>query len=257
VLRLLPDRALFVREERASWGSPHQEVSRQVATIATLADLGGVLPDLLAEQARGVREIDVIVGDGFCRFLCIDRPSGTRALRDLDALARMRFQESFGDAIDDWRLLADRSPFSARDLVVAMPQTLIDVLEAGLKSEGKRTSRIAPFWVRCANASGIDAQGRRWVVASEPGTHTLALFDGHACIGIRRVRRADEDALDVLLAREQSLYAEADGSGAEPAVSAWGMKLPRIPGWRLVGGEAPRGVPSLDGSAASPLGAMQ
>ncbi|WP_341679261.1 hypothetical protein [Niveibacterium sp. SC-1] len=243
VLRVLPDAVLLVREERETWRGPYRETARSLLALRTESELPELLPRMLASEAAGVRKVAVVIADGFCRYLCLERPAGTRSMHDLEALARMRFQASFGDSPEDWLFHSDRSVFAHQDLVVAVSRPFLRALEAGLAAAGKRASGVIPFWIHCANASGLERRGAHWVVASEPGTHVLGLFDGHRCVGVRRMRHASGDALDTLIAREQSLYPSLETA----RVSAWGERLApaatRVA--QLVHADAPPGVPAL------------
>lgn len=207
LLNVQPDSLVVSRRERGWLARTPIEAARTTRPFHDAAELLRTLTPLLKDLKGSARAVNITLADSHCRYLALNRPAGAASVRELDALARSRFQTAFGEDPTEWALAVDRPLRGGSDLLVAVPRALLSAMLEGVRGAGLAAADVVPFWVRCANASGsLKGSAGRWVIASEASAHTVGFFVGARCAGVRRVRRHPAHALHEIISRELPLY---------------------------------------------------
>lgn len=204
------------------------------------ADLSLALNQLFGEFKPQARQISVIVSDACCRSLVAPRLQGAANLGEIEAALRMKFQKESGEEDLSWALEVQMAPFSRRDLVVGMPNRMLEALRGSAAGRDLRLSSIRPLWVVCAEETRFLGRGAlSWLLAGDADTRTLALFQGSRCLGVRTSSsRAQTLTPAQLIAREGLLF---DAPGPVESGVIWGEGFvqdaaPRsAPGFSLAG----------------------
>jgi hypothetical protein len=222
VIHVLPDRLVGsgIPSTRRWWGPPATPAARWTEPFDHRDDMSQALARVLERTRAFGRDVAFVVSDAWCHYQLVQRPDGVSARRQLDALNRARFQAILGDEADALRLVVYRPPNATADLVVGLPEHLVATLHQGAKLARRTARHIRPYWVECARATHVREAAPYWLFSDDGASRTLALFQGHQCLGVRGTRhRRGDDTLATLLAREIPLH---DVAARATSIHVWG-----------------------------------
>lgn len=133
------------------------------------ADVAALIPALmtaldpaLAGGRWAGAPLVVTVADEWVRLFLATPPANPSGMRDLRAVAALRFHTLYGDDPSAWRLALDPAldrPF----LVCALPQALEGALRALAAAHRLRLVSVAPLFVRAWNALHTRLAGAAWL----------------------------------------------------------------------------------------------
>ena len=173
---LLQDGAKQTRrklESPLSTGIPNSE---------QLAMLRNEIEALCVTQPVGRRTLEITVSDALARCWIIERPPGLASLKEVEALAADQMQQLYGDSADgsaQWVLRLDVMPFRNKWPAVALPKTMLELLQ---DIAGEHDWRIGKIQTRFV--SSINARSGAWLKPAKHAVYSLETPDG-LTIGIR------------------------------------------------------------------------
>lgn len=157
-------------------------LSTGVPNREQLAMLCHGIEALCAAQPVGRRTLEITVSDALARCWIIERPPGLASLQEVEALAADQMQQLYGDSADgpaQWVLRLDVMPFRNKWPAVALPKTLLELLQ---DIAGKHDWRISKLQTRFV--SSINARHDTWFKPAKHAVYSLETPDG-LTIGIR------------------------------------------------------------------------
>lgn len=230
--------------------------SRDLGDWAGPAD---ALERLLSARPRRRGELAVVLSEHFARFTLVPWSDAIGSPAELEAYARMRFEEIYGSDAAGWALQLSPEPAGQPRLAVAVARGLLERLAALAKGAGLRLVSMQPYLMSAFNRLCRPLAGDDFLfLLAEPERSCLLVARGGRWVAVRSVAGSDADAaLAVLLERESELqeleaqtpsaiYVHAPGRPDLAPAVVHGV-LP------LVLGAPPRGAP---GESGNPLWAM-
>jgi hypothetical protein len=201
---LAPGRVELVRlgplglgRSRAPLGVDCAAVPGQPPWAGALAALDAALPG----AARAGDNAAVVLSNHFVRYLVIGWQAEIGSAHELEDLARLRFEATFGDAARDWTVRCSPSGWGQASIACAVDRALITGLQECLQRHGLRLASLQPLLMAAYN----DVQRQL-----PPSAALTVVEPGRLCLALRRdgdwtevsSRRAGADAA---LAVEQEL----------------------------------------------------
>lgn len=131
------------------------EISLNVDFLHTVNEefVAGVWDMVFPEPKKCHQFLELILPDEWCRYFFVSFPINAQNSRDLHAACQRRFEQLYGDNVDEWNLCVDWQ-FQTSNLVCAIPKYLDTALHVQAKKRGqvllKIESNFIHQWNRCA-----------------------------------------------------------------------------------------------------------
>lgn len=176
----------------------------QPAWAAALDALAGLLGE---HPVRG-KPLQVLLSARYSRFCLVPWSDAIGHPRELHAYARACFENLYGQALDNWRIVLSPEPAGAARIATALPEALLQGLQALGRDSHLVLRSVQPYLMaaynRCAAQLG---QGDFLFVLAEPRRSVLLLAAGGAWQQVLAQGCADsEQALQALIERTCELY---------------------------------------------------
>ncbi|TFF37629.1 hypothetical protein [Pseudomonas sp. RIT623] len=198
----------------------------QPAWAPALEALGGLLSE---HPVRGA-QLRVLLSARYSRFCLVPWSDAIGHPRELQAYARACFEQLYGQALDDWRIVLSPEPAGAARIATALPEALLQGLQALGRERRLRLRSVQPYLMAAYNRCSAQLQpGDFLFVLAEPRRSVLLLAAGGAWQQVLAQSCADNDqALQALIERTCELYGaqpprvylHAPGRGTHPAIGA-------------------------------------
>ncbi|WP_194792469.1 hypothetical protein [Pseudomonas sp. UFMG81] len=171
----------------------------QPAWAAALDALGA----LLAEQPMRGAQLRVLLSARFSRFCLVPWSDAIGTPRELDAYARACFENLYGQALDDWRIVLSPEPAGAARIATALPEALLQGLHDLGRLSRLRLRSVQPYLMAAYNRCSAQlGQGDFLFVLAEPRRSVLLLAAGGTWQQVLAQGCADTDqALQALIER--------------------------------------------------------
>ncbi|MDF0731747.1 hypothetical protein P0Y43_13605 [Pseudomonas entomophila] len=205
---------------------------------------------LLEAHGASAAPLQVLLSARYSRFCLVPWSEAIGHPRELHAYARACFEQLYGQALDDWRIVLSAEPAGAPRIATALPEALLQGLQALGKRRRLRLHSVQPYLMAAYNRCLAQlAQGDFLFVLAEPRRSVLLLAAGGAWQQVLAQGCADSDqALRALIERTCELYGEhlprvylhapgrqdAVGLGAVQLCAAGGDSDPLCAMWRAV-----------------------
>lgn len=226
-------------------------------TSRDLGDWSGAaeaLERLLAARPRRRGELAVVLSEHFARFTLVPWSDAIASPAELEAYARLRFEEIYGEGVAGWTLQLSPEARGEPRLAAAVAGGLLERLAELARNAGLRLASVQPYLMGAFNRLCRPLAGDDFLfLLAEPERSCLLVArEGH-WVAVRSMAGSDADAaLAVLLERESELQELDAHSPLEIFVHAPGRREP-MPG--LVHGVRPQ-VLGTPGETSNPLWAM-
>lgn len=162
-------------------GSPKHEVNSNVSrsnwsgAIDALSEMLSH-PDIDRRRFGGI-DANVILSNQFVRYLVMPFSAQLVTAREEADFARMRFQQIFGEAANQWRMMVSPSPAGAARVCAAVDGQLIDTLVKVLAGTPFRLGSIRPALMSQFNAWRKHIGDNAWLVLTERDRVLIARID--------------------------------------------------------------------------------
>ncbi|MDY7574749.1 hypothetical protein [Actimicrobium sp. CCI2.3] len=173
----------------------------------SFAALASALETLFASTRCQGASLQVVIADDLARFWQVTPPPQALRLSDLDAAIAVRFHALYGESLAGWTMQADRA-IHAPFLAVAMPQTMLDVVQRSAKAHKLAIVGNAPQFIHCWNRWCKHLASGAWFGVVHGTLLTLGVVDGARLCALRTLSlptNGEADWLAVSLAREALL----------------------------------------------------
>jgi hypothetical protein len=176
------------------------------------------LASLLSTPQRGGGALTVVLSSQFVRFRLVPWSDAIGTPDELEAYARVCFEEVYGAASGNWALRLSAEATGCPRLAAAIEQGLLERLQAIASAAELRLVSVQPYLMAAFNRLGGTLRGGDFVfVLAEPERSTLLVARAGRWVGVSSNAGGDsDDALSALIARESELQAAA--GEALPAV---------------------------------------
>ncbi len=175
-------RLLLQDGEKQTLRKLESPLSTGIPSREQLAMLCQEIEALSAALPAGRRTLEITVSDVLARCWIIERPPGLASLKEVEALAADQMQQLYGERADgsaQWVVRLDVMPFRNKWPAIALPKTLLELLQ---DIAGKQDWRISKLQTRFV--SGIKARPVPWFKPERHAIYSLDTPDG-LTIGIR------------------------------------------------------------------------
>ncbi|MCY1286610.1 hypothetical protein D9M68_150080 [compost metagenome] len=192
------------RGKEVEWlGSSGFDGDRQPAWSAALE----ALEQLLLERGSSRAELQVVLSSVHTRICLVPWREQISSTGELQAYARMCFDDIYGAQDDDWLLRLSPEAEGMPRLAAAIPMPLVQGTGVLAAACGLRLISVQPYLMAAFNRFGpILKESDFLFVLAEPGRSTLLLVRSGRWAGVRCVTGADSDAaLCRLITRECEL----------------------------------------------------
>jgi hypothetical protein len=156
---------------------------------------------------RGAK-VTAVISSHHVRYVLLPWSVNLAGEREWEALARHRFAETFGTAVNEWEVRVSPEPKGAPRVAIAVDRGQLAELRAAVKAARAKLVSVQPALMHAFNAKRRALRsGPAWLVAPEPGRLTLALV-ARGLWELVRVRNVGEnwrDELEAILRREEEL----------------------------------------------------
>jgi hypothetical protein len=199
------------------------------------------LAQVLSAAAPRRGRLAVVLSSHFVRFRLIAWSEAVGTPDELDAYARIAFEEVYGAAVATWAVrVSPEGPGGAR-LAAAIEASLLDQLTALAQAAGLRLVSVEPHLAATFNRCLPRLKGDDFVLAvTEPGRCSLLVARGGNWVSVRSGAAGETgDALGAMLVRECELGDFADN--APPALYVHAADGEAGP-WPAVQGEVPQAL---------------
>lgn len=132
-------------------------------------------------ERKSVRsEVEITLSDRFARYVIIPWSDALRNAREVDALAKARFEEVFGDSVQRWEMKGDMRVYGCDGLACAIDVDLVQQLKAIAFDRKWKINSLTTHFVRVVNrhrkqipANAIIATGMddSWALMCRVGGH--------------------------------------------------------------------------------------
>jgi hypothetical protein len=195
---------------------------RQVLATGSEAGRGSwrealqVLAAALGEAGSGPCVATAILANSLVRYVLVP---GSNLLNPDQAAAVLRhcFQETFGEAAEQWALRISEAPGVPLQVACGIDQELLESLRALFPDRRRRLRSIQPrLMAVCNQHRAALGAGPAWLLLVEPGHLCLGLIAAGSLVRLRNLRGGDDWAgtLPELLDREACL-AELEAAPGE------------------------------------------
>ncbi|MGE7989562.1 hypothetical protein ACQKPE_00620 [Pseudomonas sp. NPDC089554] len=178
----------------------------QPAWAQALETLGALLHTHAVKGAQ----LRVLLSARYSRFCLVPWSDAIGHPGELQAYARACFENLYGQALDDWRIVLSPEPAGAARIATALPEALLQGLQALGKRSHLHLRSVQPYLMAAYNRCSAQlGQGDFLFVLAEPRRSVLLLAAGGAWQQVLAQGCADNDqALRALIARTCELYGE-------------------------------------------------
>lgn len=169
--------------------------------------LGAAGVAALPPIGRGAK-VTAVVSSHHVRYALLPWSANLGGEREWEALARLRFDETFGTAVNDWEVRVSPEPKGAPRVAIAVDRAPLEALRAAVKAAGAKLISVQPALMHAFNAKRrVLRSGPAWLVAPEPGRLTLGLVARGLweLVRVRNVGESWRDELEAILRREEEL----------------------------------------------------
>ncbi len=236
---VLDPRGVLLTRRRGWGGSPQTVGNAECAAGAEPAwsAAADALAGLLKGPVSGRGELTVVLASQFVRFRLVPWSDEVGAPDELEAYARIRFEEVYGPVSGDWVLRLSPEAAGRPRLAAAIERPLLDRLQAIAANAGLALASVQPYLMAAFNRlAGRLRQDDFMFVLAEPERSTLLVAREGRWTSVSSTVGADTDeALGALIARERELQAAAGETLPTVYVHAPGREACAP----AVGGEAP------------------
>nr|WP_256675788.1 hypothetical protein [Pseudomonas sp. R5(2019)] len=167
------------------------------------------LERLLAQHAPRRAELCVVLSSQYSRYGLVPWSEQIHSPAELLAYAQVCFEERYGVAGQDWRLTLSPEAAGHDRIAVALPQALLQRLDAIAEARGLKLVSVQPYLMAAYNRFGrkLDQNNFLFVVA-EPSRSVLLMARAGRWVSVHSVGGNDSDAaLSAMIAREVVLLA--------------------------------------------------
>jgi len=205
----------------------------------------------LLSAARGARgELTVVLSSQFVRYRLVPWSDAIGSPEELEAYARICFEEVYGAASGSWALRLSPEVAGCPRLAAAIERGLLERLQGIASAAGLRLVSVQPYLMAAFNRLGGKLRGGDFVfVLAEPARSTLLVARAGRWVGVSSSAGADsDDALGALIERERELQSVAGEALPAVYVHAPGRAecAPRLAGGTLPVMLAAPGAPAAD-----------
>ena len=201
---LAPGRVELVRLGPLGHGRPRPPLGIDTAPVPGQPPWAGALAALdtaLPGVARAGDTVAVVLSNHLVRYLVIGWQPEVGNARELEDLARLRFENTFGEPARDWTVRCSTSSWGQAGIACAVDHALIAGLRECLQRHGLRLASVQPLLMAAYNDVRRQLPPNAALTIVEPGRLCLALRRDGAWTEVSS-RRA---AADAALAVEQEL----------------------------------------------------
>lgn len=150
------------------------------------------LRDLFTGVAGEKRSVHVTISDALARYFMVKPARNTATLRDCKDMARMRFEQLYGETESDWVIQAEWQAQQAF-LACALPQSLLSDM-TNMTNEHRITfMSIAPQFVRAWNRWHTQITHGDWFAVIDKNTLSLACIDHDSLCDLRVIAFTEND----------------------------------------------------------------
>lgn len=184
---------------RTEWehGGPAPEWSRGLEALAGLLEA--------VPTRRG--NLVTVLASRFVRFRLLPWSEEIGSPKELEAYARLRFEEVYGAAAADWVVRMSPEAAGRPRLAAAMERGLMDGLGECARNAGCRVGSIQPYLMAAFNRLRHNIRTNDFIFAvAEPDRGSLLVRRAGIWVNVRSAAAMDSDeALAALIARECEL----------------------------------------------------
>jgi len=170
------------------------------------------LERLLAGRKLRRQSLAVVLSSHFARYRLVAWSDEIGSPDELEAYARICFEEVYGAAVAGWALRVSPEAAGRARLAAAVEHGLLDRLRAIAASAGARLESVQPYLMTAFNRLGRGLRAANFLfVVAEPGRTSLLVARDGQWAGVGSTAGADSDAaIDALIAREIELLGLSD-----------------------------------------------
>lgn len=188
------------------------------------------LAALLDEHGVRNAQLRVLLSARYSRFCLVPWSDAIGHPRELDAYARVCFENLYGQSLDDWRVVLSPEPANTARIATALPEALLQGLQSLSRDNRLSLRSVQPYLMAAYNRCSAQLEDSDFLfVLAEPRRSVLLLAAGGAWQQVLAQGCADTDqALQALIERTCELYGEhlpkvylhAPGRGEAPKLAA-------------------------------------
>lgn len=134
----------------------------------------------LAEIGRRGEAVAVVLSNHWVRYLVLPWQAELTSTAELDRLARLRFEQTYGAAATGWAVRVGDGGWGAAQVACAVDAALVDALRTRLAAHGLRLASLQPLLMAAFNDTRRELAKDGALAVVEPG---------RVCVGVRAQRR--------------------------------------------------------------------
>jgi len=188
---------------RLRWGLG-REPSRQASVAVTpksgeppwQAALDAAEPALAQFASRG-DAVAVVLSNHWVRYQVLPWQSAVTSAGEVEQLARLRFEQTFGAAAASWTIRACERGYGLAQVACAVDTALIDELRTRLTAHGLRLASLQPLLMAAYNDLRRELKGSAAFAIVEAGRLCLSLLSAERWTDIAS-RRTGHDAAEAI-----------------------------------------------------------
>lgn len=163
------------------------------------------LADAMPRFAPRGAQCSVVLSNHFCRYVVVPGNTGLTDEREMEAYARLRFEETYGaGAAAAWEIRIGNAEPGAARLACAIDRALMDELRRTCSAARVKLTSVRPLLAAAFDQSRARlGAGQFWFAAAEQGRLCLAAVENHAWRAVlcQRIGRNVADELRAMLDR--------------------------------------------------------
>jgi hypothetical protein len=166
------------------------------------------LRQMLTDAKCANLPVSFVLADSWVRLFMVNPPQNSGSLQDCKAAAAMRFQQLYGESLDNWEMRADWQAQHAF-LACAIPASLLTVLQQIAREYKLSVLSVLPQFIATWNQWRNNLKTDAWFGLVHDNALTIAAIDQQKICAVRTAT-LPEDVLDAQwltahLAREAML----------------------------------------------------
>lgn len=204
------------------------------------------LPAALAGLGTRGDAVAVVLSNHFVRYLLLPWQEDLSAPAEVEAWARMHFEQTYGAAAAQWTIRTCDGGYGQPQLACAVDTALVDQIGPCLAGQGMRLASLQPLLMAAYNDERRQLKGQTAFAIVEAGRLCLGLMGP---LGWREIasRRAGADAAATLEQELATLDAQVEPAQLGVLLVGEGAPWPDqgVPGARLLGARGAQGRRTL------------
>lgn len=208
---LAPERVELARLRLVGGAGPAKQVGiacqrrpEQAPWEAALEALDTALPEFSA----GGESVTVVLSNHWMRYLVIPWQPAVTGSRELEELARLRFERTFGESATGWVIRCSEGGYGEANVACAVDASLFAALRERLSAHKLKLTSVQPLLMAAYNDRRRDLAASSAFAIVEPGRLCLSLMRDGSWSEIVS-RRADNDPAEAIEQEIATLAAEA------------------------------------------------